>query len=131
MASSQTYHSFQPCKSQGHAATSKVSAVSAQTEKLMSRKIIPLSSCIVPLQGDQEHGTVTHTNEMMTMSPEKMSPSKPMSHRENFESCEVTLNTSTNEIGGEFEYEKCEGSNINKIQSCLTKPQILISITKP
>lgn len=72
----------------------------------------------MPLQGDQEHGTVTHTKEMMTMSPEKISPckSKTQSYRENFESCEVTLNTSTNEIGGEFEYEKCDGANINKIQ---------------
>ena len=31
------------------------------------------------------------------------------------ESCEVTFNTDTNEIGTEFEYEKCKGSNINKI----------------
>jgi len=67
---------------------------------------------------------------MMTMSPEKISPSKrnsqsvsyreniescEVTHREHMETCEITLNTSNNEIGGEFEYEKCKGSNINKI----------------
>ena len=108
---------FKPYKSQGYTAPSKVSAISAaNTEKIASRMMIPLSSCIVPLQGDQEHGSVILTKEMTTMSPEKQSPSKIQSSRENVESCEVTLlNTSTNEIGAEFEYEKVIGTSINKI----------------
>jgi hypothetical protein len=57
------------------------------------------------------------------MSPEKRSPVKktPIIRSaektiEYLESCEVTLNTSKDEIGAEFEYEKCKGTNINKIQ---------------
>ena len=46
------------------------------------------------MRGDTEHGLPALT----TISPLKD------------ESCEVTINTETNEIGTEFEYMKCLGS---------------------
>ena len=68
----------------------------------------------MPLRGDTEH-TLAKEAPFTTISPLKD------------ESCEVTINTETNEIGTEFEHQKCTGSQINQIQQCLSKPMILIS----